>query len=719
MKNNFKFLLVLLLSVSILSCNSQEVSNSDISSNENSSSMQVSSSENTSSSTNESSEDSSLESSSSYEESSSVIEDSSSTSETITYITIKEALELCKNEDTSKRYYIKGVIKSISNFSYGEMTIEDETGTIYVYGTYDSTGEKRYNEVEDKPVVGDEVVLYALLNMYNGVPQIKSGWIIEVKHNPISVDESKYQSKTIDECRNESSTSKVKVSGVVATITYADGMVPNGFYLVDNTNSIYVYDAQIASQIKVGNSLTILGERTNYILESEAKYASNFGYTGCVQLTNAILKSNDKGNTDFDKSWIKESTVKDILNTSFSNNITTTIYKVNALINKKAGNGFTNYYINDLDNKTGSYTYSQYSGKDFSWLDQYDGKICEVYLSVINAKSTTSGCLWRFLPIQVIDNNYQFDLSNTAKFVVDYYGYDQFFNSYTGDPKLVLNTNISSSLLGFENATLSYTSNNENVIYFEKENDDLVMHTKDTGVATITITGKYDSYTYSKTIDITVEDSSIVEALTVKEAFAAELETKVTVKGIVAASLTNQRGFYLVDETGAIVVKTTNEELAKISLGNEVIVTGTRTNTIGGNVGQSCILDATITTNLFGKNEFSTKSFKESTLKELIDLEKNYKNTEQVFTLNVSYKIVVDPRGKYSNIYLVDDENNELRLYSSSASQYEWLSSIIQEGKEFTCEVALVNFNGKAQVGCVLAVYLEDGSKVANNLYVK
>ena len=58
-------------------------------------------------------------------------------------------------------------------------------------------------------------------------------------------------------------------------------------------------------------------------------------------------------------------------------------------------------------------------------------------------------------------------------------------------------------------------------------------------------------------------------------------------------------------------------------------------------------------------------------------------------------------------------------LYTSNPSQYEWLTRIIEEGQEFTCEIALVNFNGKQQVGCILAVYLADGTKVANSLYIK
>ena len=729
-KNNFKSLLVLFLSVSILSCNNQSaISNSDVSQNESSSSEQTSSSESESSSseTNSSGSEessikdessSSIEDSSSSEESSSSIEDSSS-SETITYFTIAEALKLCENNDSNTRYYIKGTVKKVTNTNFGEMTIEDETGSIYCYGTYDSTGEKRYNELADKPVAGDEVVLYALLNVFNGTPQVKSGWIIEVKHNTIPVDESDYISKTIDECRKTDVNSKVKVNGVVAAITYADGYIPNGFYLADNTNSIYVYDTQVAAQVSVGNKITLLGERANFITSSEVSFANTFGYTGCVQLTNIILRENDKGTNDFDKSWVKETTVKDIVETPITNNITTTIYKVNAIINKKPGSGFTNYYFNDLDNETGSYAYSQYKGKDFSWLDEYDGKVCEVYLSAINAKSSASGCFWRFVPIQVKDNNYQFDLSSTAKFVVDYYGYNQFLTNYTGDPKLKLNTTVSSSILGFENATLSYTSNNENVVYFEKEDNDLIMHTKDSGTAVVTITGKYEQYTYSKTIEITNTDASTIDAITVKKAYEAEMETKVTVRGIVASSLVNQQGFYLVDETGAIAVKTTTAELDKLTLGNEVVVTGTRTNTIGEKTGQSCILDATVDVNFFGKHEYSTASFKESTLKDLIALEKNYKNTEQVYKIKASYSIYNDPNGKYSNINLVDEEGNNLRLYTSNSGQYEWLTKIVEEGQEFTCEIALVNFNGKKQVGCILAVYLADGTKVANSLYIK
>ena len=110
-------------------------------------------------------------------------------------------------------------------------------------------------------------------------------------------------------------------------------------------------------------------------------------------MDDAIVISNDKGSADFDKSWITESTVKEIMDTPVTEDITAKIFKVNALVKKAPGNGFTNYYIDDIDGVTGSYVYTQCNGGDFGWLDEFDGKICTVYLVALNAKASTSGCV--------------------------------------------------------------------------------------------------------------------------------------------------------------------------------------------------------------------------------------------------------------------------------------------------------------------------------------
>lgn len=125
-----------------------------------------------------------------------------------------------------------------------------------------------------------------------------------------------------------------------------------------------------------------------------------------------------------------DSTVKEMIDTPFSENVTTTIFKVNALVKKVDGHNFVNYYFYDIDGTTGSYTYTQCNGNDFDWLDEFDGKICTVYLSAMNAKASRSGCVWRFLPIEVKDEGYTFDLNKSAEFAVKYFGINQFFAAY-------------------------------------------------------------------------------------------------------------------------------------------------------------------------------------------------------------------------------------------------------------------------------------------------
>ena len=634
-------------------------------------------------------------------------------------ITIAQALELCGEPGniTTERYYIRATVKTVTNAAYGQMIIEDETGSIEVYGTYSSDGEQTFSELDERPVKGDEVLLHCILQNYNGTKEVKNARLIEFKKNVANVDLSAYTTATVKEAREAAVGTKVKVSGVVAAITYANGMKPIGFVLVDNTQSIYVYGGDATQQVQVGNKVEIAASKTYWILSDEQSLASKFGYQGCNQLDDAYLISNDKKTDNvFDKSWIEESTVKMMLDTPVTEDITTKIFKVNALVSKVPGSGFTNYYFNDLDGKTGTYTYTQCNGGDFSWLDQYDGKICTVYLMLLNAKSTQSGCVWRFLPVAVEDNGFTFDKSLTAQHVVEYYGLPQFLDSYSGDPALEVVTSVDSELLGFEGATLTYTSSNTAVVDFKVEGGKTVMHCGNAGKATVTVKGAYGGKEYTKTIEIAVVVNADVDYVNVAGAIAATKGETVTVKGIVGPSLVNKTGFYLIDESGVIAVQTDADTMATLQPGNEVILTGVRhINTKGGTnyFGQSCLNDATIVSNTYGKHEYSTASFiTDKTLKEVYDLDPTVDYSTSVFV--VKAKVLVEESQYYTNIYLVDDNGTQLRLYCSSAKQYNWLKEFA--GKEITIEVAACNWNDKNYyTGCVLAVITEDG-KILNEL---
>ncbi|MDE6660716.1 MAG: hypothetical protein K2J93_02690 [Anaeroplasmataceae bacterium] len=606
------------------------------------------------------------------------------------------------------------------------MTISDDTGSLYVYGTYSSDGKLRYSELEDKPYAGDEVFLSGLLKNFKGQAELSSAWIIEFKHAEEEFDESSYTKMTVAEARNAKKDTKIILEGVVAKITYANGMIPSGFYLVDSTSSIYVYDSQVTPRVEIGNKVKLAGVKDLWILETEVSNASKFGYEGCCQLSKAHLLENDGKKNAYDKSWIEKTTVKKIMDTPVSENITTLIYKVDALVKKAEGTGFVNYYFDDIDGVTGAYAYTQCNGSDFKWLDEFDGKICTVYLSAINAKSSASGCSWRFFPIEVIDEGYTFDKADAPKFAVNYYALGQFDKNYTGDPKKELITSVTQELIDVKDIKLEYTSSDTNVISFDVEEDKLIMHTHNEGTAKITIKATYLTYEYSVTIDVEYKEVVIPDTITVKEAIEANAldgGTEVVVRGIVGPSLVNRVGFYLIDETGVIAVTTSAETLASLALGNEVILKGTRTlfGHEGNYYGQSVLLDCELILNFYGSHDYSTATFDDTkTLEDLLAMDVSEDHTTQVYVIEVKVKLVESQH--FSNIYINSPTSDkQIILYCSSANQYNWLKKYAGEngelGETITIEIALCNWNKKSPFrGCILAVLGENGEKEVNTL---
>lgn len=632
-------------------------------------------------------------------------------------ITVEKALELCGEPGnlTTERYYIIATVASVDNAQYGQMTITDETGSIMVYGTYSADGEIGYAALEAKPYKGDVVLLHCTLQNYNGTKEVKNARLIDFVHVEVEVDTSKYTDMTVAAARDAAVATLVKVDGVVAKITYAFGQKPSGYYLVDETGSIYVYDADSAQRVKEGNTVTVLGSKTYWILEDEKAAADKFGYKGCCQLEDVTLVSNDEKTTEFNKSWIKESTVKAILDTPVSENITTNIYKVNALVKKTPGTGFTNYYFYDLDGKTGSYVYTQCNGSDFAWLDAFDGKICTVYLSVINAKSTSSSCFYRLFPVAVKDEGFKFDLANTAEHIVKYYGVGQFMSEYTGNPKTELVSTVSSDLLGFKDAKLTYTSSDESIVYFTTEGGKTVFNCGKNGKATVTVKGEYNGKAYTETVEITVSAAEAYSYISVTDAIKKPVGEIVVIKGIVGPSLVNKDGFYLIDENGIIAVTMPTDVIATLQIGNEIILEGKRDQfTKGGTdyFGQTCVTDCKVLTNYYGNHEYETKFFvTDKTLTDFYNLDPKVDYTTTVFVLKAT--IAVEETAHYTNINLISGET-KVGLYCSSAKQYNWLKEYA--GKEVTLELAACNWNSKTYYrGCVLAVRTADG-KVLNTL---
>ena len=633
-------------------------------------------------------------------------------------VVIPAAYALGADESLEGTQTLKG--KIISSDGYNE-TYGDISVTIVVDG-YENYPIYCYQikKDADKIQVGDYIAVQGTLKNYKG-SKVEFERPTLLAYEKAKIDENSYKEMSIAEARNAEKGAKVKVTGVVAQITYASGMAPNGIYLVDSTNSIYVYNNEVATSVAVGNTITIVAEKDWWILEDEAISAEKQGYKGCNQLTKARVIENDKKVSKPDYSWVKESTVKEILDTPFTTDITTTIYKVTALVRKQEGTGFFNFYIDDLDGMTGSYIYTQCNGNDLNWLEPFNGKICTVYLSVINAKSAATGCNWRFKAIEVIDEGFTFNTANAPSFSIDYFALPQFEEKYTADPALELTTSVSSELLGFEGVTLSYSSNNTNIVYFETVNGKTVMHCGNSfGKATVTITATYGENTTTKTVVVEHVQSQNFEFISVADAIATADDETVIVKGIVGPSVVNKSGFYLFGEDGSMIAVLVKDatQFVGLNVGNEIIISGKREQYVdeskkGTIHGQSSIVDVEILANYYGNHAYSTEKFiTNATIKDVSNLDKAEDHSTEVYVLTGKLNI---PSSSRETVSLTDADGGELKFYHSSPSQYSFLSAY--NGQEVTIEVSPCNWNNKNYWrGCILAIRLPDGTKIVNQL---
>ena len=102
------------------------------------------------------------------------------------YLTIADAIAKANSAGSAysvSKYVVTGVITDIANTQYGNLTIKDETGSLYIYGVYSADGSVRYDAMAKgtKPVVGDTITLLGVLGTYSNSPQMKNSWMIDME----------------------------------------------------------------------------------------------------------------------------------------------------------------------------------------------------------------------------------------------------------------------------------------------------------------------------------------------------------------------------------------------------------------------------------------------------------------------------------------------------------------------------------------------------------
>lgn len=87
----------------------------------------------------------------------------------------------------SKTYQITGVVTAITNTTYGNWYLEDETGEIYIYGTLDDKGAER-NFLSWGLEVGDEITVQGPKTTYNGTVELVNVTVVNINKSLVKVD---------------------------------------------------------------------------------------------------------------------------------------------------------------------------------------------------------------------------------------------------------------------------------------------------------------------------------------------------------------------------------------------------------------------------------------------------------------------------------------------------------------------------------------------------
>lgn len=94
-----------------------------------------------------------------------------------TKVTVAEFLAAAEDETI---YELTGVITEVKNTTYGNFYLEDETGSVYIYGLCSPTGEQKY-WAESGAKVGDTITIRTVRTSHNETPQGKNAIFVSLE----------------------------------------------------------------------------------------------------------------------------------------------------------------------------------------------------------------------------------------------------------------------------------------------------------------------------------------------------------------------------------------------------------------------------------------------------------------------------------------------------------------------------------------------------------
>lgn len=235
---------------------------------------------------------------------------------------------------------------------------------------------------------------------------------------------------------------------------------------------------------------------------------------------------------------------------------------------------------------------------------------------------------------------------------------------------------------------------------------------------TLKATAKYNDAVATREFNGYLMPSTVTsgdETMTVEEVIAAEDGELVTVRGITASARNGNKGFFVVDETGAIYVyDKSGTAMNSFEYGNEVQITATRGANSGTFSKNSVQLvfdgDSLITVKSSEVKPVPTAGAKALTCAEFAGWKKDGTEDYSGGYYKVTAKLAKYTPGSYTTYELMDDNGKYIQLYASDGSVYN-----TEFGAYFTEDNIVVDgttTKTKANYNVYIAVYdakIEDG----------
>ena len=203
----------------------------------------------------------------------------SQTSDEAKKVTIAEFNAAAESNDVW--YQLTGIVKNLNDGDqYGNFDLEDETGSVYVYGVLSEKGgeKKKFQElVEAKGIKnGDKLTIIGNRGSYNDKIEVLNAYFVSVESGSDTPDPDPQPQVTTATCAEILAGTDGTVYRVTGKCVEIANTVYGNWYLEDATGKLYIYgtldkDGNAGKNnsidvwgIEVGDELTVEGERTTY-----------------------------------------------------------------------------------------------------------------------------------------------------------------------------------------------------------------------------------------------------------------------------------------------------------------------------------------------------------------------------------------------------------------------------------------------------------------------